>query len=210
MNPRTTLTMANGRGIDLLNPRAEDIDFAVIAEHLSKANRYCGATPDVSYSVAEHSVRCADAAFAYGCDPEDVAYCLCHDMHEAFLGDDTTPKKKALESIARSFGVLAGTIEEAFGQLTDNLDAAIHEAAGLAWPPPARAQGIVKMVDRWLLATEWRDLMKCEAPYDFETRPLPDRIVPRGSYGARIDFLMQCYRLLPGYADTARKSKGRG
>ncbi len=33
------LTLSNGRHIDLLNPRASDIDFGSISEHLAKENR---------------------------------------------------------------------------------------------------------------------------------------------------------------------------
>lgn len=61
----------------------------------SRHNRYCGATKGLVYSVAEHSVRCADAALRDECDAELAAYLLCHDMHEAYLGDDTTPKAAA-------------------------------------------------------------------------------------------------------------------
>jgi hypothetical protein len=54
MNPRTVLTLADGRNIDLLNPQASDfvtLDWA--AEHLATENRYNGATPGICYSVAQ-------------------------------------------------------------------------------------------------------------------------------------------------------------
>ena len=56
-------------------------------------------------------------------------------------------------------GVLAATVMEAFAELTDRHDAAIHAAAGLAWPPPTAIAAEVKRIDRTLLVTEWRDLM---------------------------------------------------
>src|ERR1700733_12790940 len=108
MSNRTVLTLANRKGIDLLAPSTADIDFTVIAEHLSKENRYNGATPNLVYSVAEHSVRGADAIVAETGDRLLAAYFLLHDGAEAFLKDDTTPKKQAVAEIAQqSFGMLA-------------------------------------------------------------------------------------------------------
>lgn len=194
---RTSLTTSSGAMIDLLNPRPADIDFEVVAEHLAKANRYCGATPDVAYNVAEHSVRCADLAYQlYG--EKTAAYALCHDMHEAYLGDDTTPKKRALEAIMQSFGVLAGEIEKAFAALTERLDAAIHERAGLVWPMNPETRAAVHYVDRVLLATEWRDLMRCQQPYEFGVQPLGTRPITTLSWRpARSLFFGKCKDYLP-------------
>lgn len=203
MNPRTSLTTCTGKMIDLLDPKAGDIDFAVIAEHLSKANRYCGATRGIVYSVAEHSVRCADAALLKG-DGNLAAYLLCHDMHEAFLGDDTTPKKRALAHIAETqFGALAGHIRQSFDALTDRLDVAIHEAAGLSWPPNSGLQAAIKRFDTIMLATEWRDLMQCELPYDFGVPPLPHPIAPMSWQAAEQAFLDRCRALLPALRGSA-------
>lgn len=198
---RTALTTASARMVDLLAPQAADIDFTDIAEHLAKANRYCGATRGIAYSVAEHSVRCADAAIAAG-DPELAAYLLCHDMHEAYLGDDTTPKKRALEAIILSFGQLAGTVEQAFDALTYNLDVAIHAAAGLTFPAAPRVSDLVHRFDRALLATEWRDLMRCAPPYELAT-PLAGTIVPVPWPEAKARMLDRCRALLPAFTTGA-------
>ena len=56
MSARTILTLANGKGADLLNLRPEDVDFAAFAEHLAKEKRFNGATPGLEYSVADHLV----------------------------------------------------------------------------------------------------------------------------------------------------------
>lgn len=196
---RTSLTTSKGRMIDLLNPTASDVDFDVIAEHLAKANRYCGATPNLVYSVAEHSCRCADAALKATGDRTLAAYLLCHDMHEAYLGDDTTPKKRALEAIMTEFGILAPRVQEAFGNLTYGLDVAIHEAAGLAWPYPSQEiRHAVHHWDRVLLATEWRDLMRCDAPYDFGVEPLLLPIFPAASWITPMRNMQKaCDELLP-------------
>lgn len=199
MNPRTTLTMANGKGMDLLAPKAGDIDFAVIAEHLAKANRYCGATRGLVYSVAEHSVRCADAAMKDHNDPILAAYCLTHDMHEAFLGDDVTPKKRAIAQIAETnFGALADHIMQAFDLLTYRFDVAIHEAAGLEWPMNSGIAAAVKRYDQSMLKSEWRWLMGCEEPYPLPGEIRPERISPIIYWtDARDQFLERCRDRLP-------------
>lgn len=85
-----------------------------------------------------------------------AAYFLAHDFHEAYLKDDTTPKKRALAAVAQAeFGVLAGEVLSAFDRLTEKFDAAIHAAAGLAWPMPADIAAIVKRVDAIMLKSEW-------------------------------------------------------
>ncbi|HWK52452.1 MAG TPA: hypothetical protein VNR40_21300 [Steroidobacter sp.] len=154
----------------------------MITEHLAKASRYCGATPGVVYSVAEHSVRCARAAWEGTGDDLLAKYMLCHDMHEAYLGDDTTPKKRALGSVIGQFGILASAIDQAFAELTDRIDRVIHQRAGLAWPPSPEMRKAIKHWDRVLLATEWRDLMRMPPPYDFGCEPLFATIVPFSSW----------------------------
>lgn len=161
MNPRTILTLADGRNIDMLNPRPDDFrNPAWAAEHLAKEARYNGATPDVVYSVAQHQVECVYTAMDESSDRQLAAYLALHDVHEAIFKDDTTPKKHALAAIAEArFGVLAHLIIEAFDDLTSRADRALHEAAGLAWPPSPEMVAAIKRVDRILLVTEWRDLM---------------------------------------------------
>lgn len=202
MSGRTILTLANGKGIDLLAPRAEDIDFAVIAEHLAKENRYNGATRGKVYSVAEHCVRGTDAIMTATGDPELAAYFLLHDAHEAFLKDDTTPKKRALAMIAyESFGVIAGQIMETFDLLTARIDTAVHQAAGLQWPPSSDLQAKIKHWDLRMFVTEWRDLMGSQehpdwAPYA-KVEPLEAKIVPWHWRDAENAFHDACTDLWP-------------
>ena len=194
----TTMTCADGRNFDLLNPTPEDVSFAVICEHLAKINRYCGATPGITFSVAQHSVLCARAALLATGDRELAAYMLCHDMHEAYLSDDITPKKRALTAIMGRFGVLASAIAESFATLSGRIDTVIHTRAGLAWPPSPEITAAIKHWDRVLLATEWRDLMVCAPPYDFGHAPIPDVVRPHGRWeDAAIEMLSLCNSLLP-------------
>lgn len=196
---RTILTTANSRGIDLLNPKVTDIDFAVIAEHLAKDNRYCGATKGLVYSVAEHTSRGVDAILAATGDRNLAAYFLCHDMPEAYLGDDTTPKKRALSILAQEqFGVLASDILRTFDSLTGRFDKVIHEAAGLYWPLTREMERDVKHWDNVMLTTEWRFLMRCPAPFIFDAPAMDEPINPMQWEDARYYFYRHCTDLLPG------------
>lgn len=202
MSARTILTLANGRGIDLRNPQATDIDFAVMAEQLAKEARFNGATPGVFYSVAEHACRGADTILAATNDKELAAYFLLHDGHEHTLKDDTTPKKSAIaEEAAAQFGVLASHVIDSFALLTDRHDKAIHEAAGLAWPPSDAMAKAIKSWDLVMFVTEWRDLMQSVphpdwGPYQ-DIAPLGRPISPWIWTTARDGFLRRCRAMLP-------------
>ena len=202
MSPNTILTLSNGKGIDLLDPQPIDIDFNSLAEHLGKETRYNGATPDVQYSVAQHCYLGADAIIADGGSETEAAYFLLHDGPEAMLKDDTTPKKRALAEIAEQrFGILSGHIMSAFDLLTYRHDVAIHEAAGLPWPPHGMIQATVKRYDLIMFVTEWRDLMHDVphpnwAPYS-GIKPLQNRIDPLPWAQARAGWLLRAKRLLP-------------
>lgn len=212
MNPRTILTLADGRSIDLLNPTAADyLPFDWAAEHLAKENRYNGATPGIAYSVAQHTCECVIAAYAEGGAgaKQLAAYLSLHDVHESVLKDDTTPKKRTFAAVAEAkFGVLASEVMAAFDDLTDRHDRAIHEAAGLSWPPSPEIAAEVKRIDRVLLVTEWRDLMgdvplpNAEAYAD--VKPLARIIKPIDRWQASAEALGLLWRkLLPVFAVVA-------
>lgn len=212
MSARTILTTASGRQIDLLAPRASDIDFNDVAEHLAKENRFNGGTRDVTYSVAEHLCRGGDAVLKATGDTVSAAYFLLHDVHEYALKDDITPKKRALEAIAvERFGALAGTILNTFAELTDRWDTAAHGAAGLAWPRPPAIDALVKHYDRVMLATEWRDLIQAPPPYDLGaavlSRPIGDTWDWRYAKAELIDRFLAW---LPVYRDGGSRAMGSG
>lgn len=207
MTAATILTLSNGKGIDLTNPRAEDIDFSVVAEHLGKEKRYNGATPSVEYPVAQHCVIGADAAFSDTNDITLAGYFLLHDAAEAFLKDDTTPKKRALAEIAASaFGVLSEEIMGSFDMLTERFDAAIHEAAGLEWPPTLAMKAAIKSYDLVMFVTEWRDLMRgTHHPNWDEYRdvtPLRSIISPIDWHTAAASFRNRCILYLPAFREA--------
>jgi hypothetical protein len=193
----TILTTASGRSIDLIAPRPADIDFADVAQHLAKCNRYVGATAHRAYSVAEHLVRAADLALAETKDATLAAYVLCHDMHEAYLGDDVTPKKRALAAIAiENYGQAGELVYKLHELLAYRLDVAIHAAAGLFFPLPSLTQKTVKHYDETLLATEWRELMCVPPPFPAVAAAAIE-IECWGWATAADALLMRCRVLLP-------------
>ncbi|MDO5648367.1 hypothetical protein [Paracoccus sp. (in: a-proteobacteria)] len=78
--------------IDLERLTARDVEAPVLAESLSKINRFNGRTPQ-PWSVAVHSVIVSRLV-----NPRAAAWGLLHDAHEVFLGDLTTPAHDYLET----------------------------------------------------------------------------------------------------------------
>lgn len=135
-----------GEALDLLRPKVTDIDFVEVAVTLSYIHRYGGAA-EKPVSVALHTLIACDAA------PMELRpWVLLHDAHEAFIGDVTTPTRRALAAIG---GV---NVAHAFAELENRLDRAIHQAAGLPLPSPEQFQAIRK-ADLCAMATERRDFL---------------------------------------------------
>lgn len=199
---RTVLTMSNLEGIDLLRPQASDIHWNVVAEHLGKETRFNGATPDVQYSVAQHSSIGADAILADGGSEIEAAAFLLHDAKEAFVKDLTTPLKESVARIASDYyKAIPADILNSFDVLEQRVDKAIYEAAGLHWPLSKQLARVVKRYDIIMFVTEWRDLMHNAphpnwAPYS-GVKPIAQAIVPMPWSQARAGWLLRAHRLLP-------------
>jgi hypothetical protein len=208
MSARTILTLANGNGIDLLDPKASDIDFDSFAEQLAKEKRYNGATPGEEYSVAEHTCRGVDGILASTGDYILAAYFSMHDAKEAVIKDLTTPLKCAMGEIAEErFQIPPEQVTDSFAFLEYRHDAAIHEAAGLAWPPPAHLIAPLKRWDLVMFVTEWRDLMPNAvhpnwAPYSGIV-PLREIITPWRWETAKLGLMNRWRRLLPTLQPSA-------
>jgi uncharacterized protein len=198
----TVLTLANGKNVDLLALKPEDIDFMAFAEHLGKEARFNGATPNIVYSVAQHLCLGTDAMLQAGTSDEAAAYFLLHDCQEAIWRDDPTPKKRALaDRIAAYCGIRSDEIMGEMEAIVDEHDAVIHRAAGLAWPPSDELQKTVKLYDAIMFVTEWRDLMGNVphprwAPFS-GVKPLREKIHPWPWAEARAGWLYRAHRLLP-------------
>lgn len=183
--------MGSGKGIDLNNPRPEDVDFNDIAAALSLICRFNGALthPSRFYSVAQHSVLVAELM-----EPRVQVYGLLHDAHEAYFGDDITPKKR----------LLAVAVPEAARWLEDMKaawDAAIWSAARLA-APDEKLHEQIKAADTMALSIERMNLLA--EPVDATTRaawaflpiPLSATIYPLPPVEAHGMFMSAMARML--------------
>jgi hypothetical protein len=74
-----------------------------IAHHLSLINRFTGATTR-PYSVAEHSLLCADIAEHEGAPAGLQMAMLMHDAHEAYTTDLSSPAKVAVNCYSMGAG----------------------------------------------------------------------------------------------------------
>jgi hypothetical protein len=93
----------DGSVSDLVRQHREDIDFAAMANALSKIARFYGIYRCPAYSVAQHCVMGADALFAETGDAILAGYFVLHDGHEYKLGDWPTPAVEAIVHFARAF-----------------------------------------------------------------------------------------------------------
>lgn len=120
-----------------------DYKVPVLAHHIAQLARYTGAARR-PYSVAEHSLLCADIAQDMGLTRSAQLGCLLHDLHEAITSDLATPvKATAGENWAAFEGSHARALRRALG---------VHSIF-VGW------RTAIKQVDLIALATERRDLM---------------------------------------------------
>ncbi len=197
-----------GRAFDLLNPQPDQVCDVDLAVHLSRQPRYAGATRDFM-SVGEHTLRAhmtlAERADRGEVEPLAPAYGLVHDDHEFVLCDDTVPKREALIALAQElFGPeIAEKIGVVLQVQRDRISEAVHQAAGLPWPPPASIKAAIKRVDYELLATERRDQMTVPpARWEIDSKgiqPLEGRIVPFSMKEAEVLWLRAARAVLPGF-----------
>lgn len=142
-----------------LPPGCEAPQYTIreVAHQLALINRFTGATYR-PYSVAEHSLLCADLADAAGCTPVVQLCCLMHDAHEIITGDTSTPVKWELGPVWNSFEQRHARALRA------------HFKLQCAF---ASARATVKQIDLIALATERRDLLPWE-PQRHQPWPILD------------------------------------
>jgi hypothetical protein len=131
-----------------IDPRPEDVRIEDIAHQLSLANRFAGATR-WPYSVAQHSVLCARAAFWFYDDlvKQDkgaVLAVLLHDASEAYVQDIVRPAKRFIQG---------------YDGVEDRLMRVIATRFGFAYP----FVPLVHEIDNRMLVTEAPALMSGEA-----------------------------------------------
>ncbi len=170
----TWIQTAKGRAFDLVDPRAETIDFDEIGYALARINRFTGHAG--VYSVAQHCAHGCDYLESRG-EVEAAFAFLLHDAPEFALGDPSRPLIGLLDAMVPGFGV-------ALDRLTRGVDEAIWQAAGVSWPsePVLRR---VREIDLAMLRTE-RDQLMVDPPRPWigaveQAEPLPiwlERIAP--------------------------------
>lgn len=134
--PGTWINVFSGRQFYPMAPRAEDIDIVDIAHSLSRTCRYTGHSLR-HYSVAEHSVRVAEAVKNLGHDDAAQAFACLHDAAEAYLADVASPVRRTPEMAA-------------FNEADTRLQTVINHHYGLRGAQP----DIVKHVDRLIITVE--------------------------------------------------------
>lgn len=146
---------AGDRNTYLDGPRLSDPDnipdIPDLAHALSLINRFTGHTSR-PYSVAEHSLLCCEIArnqpwfskWNRQWQAEVLLACLTHDMHEALIGDVSSPIKRILG--------------DAWAEFENRIEIAVRDAHDLLGAH-FRWRDQVKECDLIALATEKRDLL---------------------------------------------------
>lgn len=176
------LRTIGGTAYSLSHPRTADFVLRDAAHALARVSRYGGHTraverhtrersdqTDLPYSVASHSVWCAQVARSLGYDHFVQCQCLVHDLHEAYTGDVPSPIKKELGPVWTAF--------ERKHMIN------VRDALGM----PHDFEDVVAQIDLLALKIEARYL--CEwSPEDFERAGCGDSAPPIYSYSARYPF----------------------
>lgn len=189
----------SGNHFNIIQPDAATIDFRDVARALANLCRFTGHV-NAFYSVAQHS--CLVAAHV----PDLVKpYALIHDAKEAFIGDWSTPLKQAVSAYDKGARHVIDAIDT-------YVDKAIHEAAGLSWPPLPAIASSIKKADLRALVTE-RDALGlyfgADWPADANHSPFDDLDDADPAHGcwqpveAEREFLEMFNRLFPGLIGSA-------
>lgn len=209
LTPRIWKQSRYGRAIDLVEPRADQVDFAEVADQLSLINRYVGAST-VAVSVANHTLIAFRAAERAGATERERALVLLHDAKETRIGDKATPVKAMEFAVAREIMGLKGedTLRQVMAEIERRHDAAIYAAAGIA-PPNEAEHAFVKHCDIVALNTERRDyLARSPMPWGAEIEAVPalstrQRLLPPAAAALALHALFIAH--LPGArAQSAR------
>lgn len=158
-------TAPTGRKYWPLDPRAEEVDIAVIAHHLATRARFNGATQHrkhkdrIFYSVAEHSVYVSLYVEKILGQPEHALEALLHDSSEAYNGDLIRPLK------------YDPAFREPFKKVEDLNERAHAEAFGLIYPYPHA----VKVADEAVVAAEVDQIIIKHPDEDWSYGGLHDR-----------------------------------
>ena len=170
------IVLSSGAVFDFRAPEVCPWTIDDIARGLAYTARFRGQT-SAFYSVAQHSVIMSRQAH------EDIALAaLFHDAAEAFVGDMPTPLKAMFPD---------------FRHLEAEIQASILRRLGLPPDIPAAVKGL----DRRMLATEVRDLVRKDHdaycwPLPQDTEPFPLDVIPVPPKRAHWEFHKRAAELL--------------
>lgn len=142
MSAESSIVTFSGTIFDPINPEPEKILVSDLAHALSNQCRFTGHVR-AFYSVAEHSVRCAEILNRMKYPDQLALTALLHDASEAYLSDLARPIKRFSDLGTTYLGI------------EEKLEEAIAVRFGLEHP----WTDVIKWVDNELLWAEIRDLM---------------------------------------------------
>ncbi len=126
-----------------LDPRPEDVCIEDIAHALSNTCRYNGHCKHF-FSVAQHSLNCANYTLRIYGRNRYALLTLLHDAAEAYVSDIARPIKPFVLG---------------FQEIEDNCQEVILEALGIAPPTTFVSKEFIKQIDSIMLVTEAKELM---------------------------------------------------
>ncbi|UNC91664.1 phosphohydrolase [Candidatus Contubernalis alkaliaceticus] len=146
-----------GRKFWPLDPRPEDICIKDIAHGLSHMCRYNGQSK-FFFSVAQHSLNCAEHAKRMKLPQRYQLLCLLHDAAEAYVSDVAKPLKPYLPQ---------------FKNIENNIMTTVYEALNVR-PPNSIEGNTISKIDTIMLVTEAKVLMTFDSWGDWLTDISPD------------------------------------
>lgn len=144
------ITTASGIRFPLLNPRPEFVRLGDIVHALAGLNRFTG-HGSAFYSVAEHSVAVSRRVRELGGTDWQIRQALLHDAPEAYVGDASSPLKRAMRIIAGD----DGWSESHY----DIIERRVWEAVSFAFDVPVVLHTIVRKADHELADIEGQHLL---------------------------------------------------
>lgn len=160
-----------GRAVSFLTPDPDSVDIEDICIALSRLPRFTAATRFV-YTVAQHSLHVH--TIVKETSPTDVAahlWALCHDFHEAFTGDLSSPFQKAIETL------IPMGCSNPVSIIQSKLDHAIAKHFAIDWNDVIAVKPLIKRADLIALATEKAQLMAVGQPWTAIDLPPVDKDV---------------------------------
>jgi uncharacterized protein len=133
-SPKDCIRTNSGLFMNVFNPTIDMVCIEDIAHALSSIPRF-GGHLNRFYSVAQHSIHCAERA-----KPNNKIAALLHDGSEAFMLDIPTPIKARLPKYKKHEHELMKIISNKFG-----------------FKYPFNRE--IKIIDKYMLKLEWRNLV---------------------------------------------------